>query len=148
MDHKKLIKALLCDGYGIAQDSDGCGNKKCKYRDPDGACNIVSMCGDSATAITDLLARAEAAEARCKRLDEARERANEACAKWEYRAEKAEKERDAAYEAIKELTEEEDLPVAICREICENHDGMCCERAEIGIWDTCRGFKPRGQKEE
>lgn len=44
--------------------------------------------------------RAEAAEARCKRLDEARERANEACAKWEYRAEKAERERDAAVEQL------------------------------------------------
>lgn len=52
----------------------------------------------AANAITDLLARAEAAEARCALLDEARENANEACAKWEgmyrmalERAEKAEK---------------------------------------------------------
>lgn len=30
--------------------------------------------------------------ARCTRLEEARERANEACAKWEARAERAEKE--------------------------------------------------------
>lgn len=79
---------------------------------------------EAATAITDLLASAEAAEAekqklceeadhlkdllkeadaRCNRLDEARERANEAAHKWESRckmleerAEKAEKERDAA----------------------------------------------------
>lgn len=47
-------------------------------------------------AIADLLEREEAAEARCTRLEEARERANEACAKWEARAEQAEKERDAA----------------------------------------------------
>lgn len=66
----------------------------------------------------------------------------------EFQRKERERERDAAYEAIKELIEEEDLPVAICKEICENHDGMCCERAQIGIWDTCRGFKPRGQKEE
>ena len=77
MDYKKLIKVLKCDGYGISQDMDGCSNRRCKYRDTDGACNIVSICEDAATAITDLLvenqslrnaangfkARAEAAEA-------------------------------------------------------------------------------------
>lgn len=65
-----------------------------------GRLRVDLMVDDLARSITDLLARTEAAEDRCKRLDEARERANEACAKWEYRAEKAERERDAA---IKEL---------------------------------------------
>ena len=74
------------------------------------------------TAVTDLLARAEAAEAR---------------------AEKAEKERDAAYGAIEQLVNEHELPVEICREICVNHDGVCSERAKIGFFDTCRGFKLR-----
>lgn len=69
MYYKKLIKALLCDGSGIGQDSNGCVNKKCKYRDSDGACNIVSMCEDAAGAITDLLARAEAAEAANSQLN-------------------------------------------------------------------------------
>ena len=75
MDYKKLIKALKCDGSGIRQDVDGCSNRRCKYRDADGACNLVRMCSDASTAITALLERAEAAEAR---------------------AEKAERERDAA----------------------------------------------------
>ena len=44
MDYKRLIKALKCDGYGVGQDNDGCANKRCGYRDSDGACNIVSMC--------------------------------------------------------------------------------------------------------
>lgn len=75
MDYKKLVKALLCDGSGVDEDINGCTNKKCKYRDGDGGCNLVRMCGDAAIAITGLLARAESAESR---------------------AEKAEKERDAA----------------------------------------------------
>ena len=37
---------------------------------------------------------------RCTRLEEAREHANEACAKWEARAEQAEKELDEAIEVI------------------------------------------------
>ena len=84
MDYKKLIKALKCDGYGVGQDGDGCTNKRCKHRDSDVACNIVSMCEDAATAITDLLARAEAADAR---------------------AEKAERERDAAVKELNEVAE-------------------------------------------
>ena len=52
---------------------------------------------DCASAINDLISRLEAAEVGCAALDEARENANEACAKWEgmyrmalERAEKAE----------------------------------------------------------
>ena len=69
MDYKKLIKALKCDGYGISQDMDGCSNRRCKYRDTDGACNIVSICLDASKAITDLLARAEAAQSRAEKAD-------------------------------------------------------------------------------
>lgn len=82
MDYKKLIKALKCDGYGISQDMDGCSSRRCKYRDTDGACNIVSICLDASKAITDLLERAEAAEKR---------------------AEKAERERDAAVRDIESI---------------------------------------------
>lgn len=85
MDYKELVKALRCDGNNIGQDSDGCTNKKCRYRDQDSACNIVSICEDAAAAITDLLvenqslrnaangfkARAEAAEARAEKAERA-----------------------------------------------------------------------------
>ena len=74
MDYKRLIKALKCDGYSVGQDNDGCTNKRCGYRDSAGACNIVSMCDDAATAITDLLARAEAAE---KERDEEKSKVDE-----------------------------------------------------------------------
>lgn len=89
MDYKKLSKNL----------------KDAKWTNA-GMTDDQSLEWDASDAITDLLARAETAEerckeleARCKRLDEARERANEATSKWEGmyrmaldRAEKAETE--------------------------------------------------------
>lgn len=87
MDYKELVERL-------------------KRRESDMLINhpmTAQACRDAATAITDLLSRAEAAEAHCKRLNEYRENANEAAAKWEgmyymaeARAEKAERERDEA----------------------------------------------------
>lgn len=103
MDIEKLIERMNNHLQSLAA-----------YSDPE----LAHTLEDAATAITGLLARAEAAEARaekaesnakywegvaanwkytfsnesqarrevearCKRLDEARERANEACAKWE-----------------------------------------------------------------
>lgn len=101
MDYKKLIKALKCDGYGISQDMDGCSNRRCKYRDTDGACNIVSMCLDASKAITDLLERAEAAEARCKAFEKmAWEYRDEIVPRYMEMAENAEMERDEAVEVI------------------------------------------------
>lgn len=120
MDYKKLIKALKCDGYGVGQDGDGCTNKRCKYRDSDGACNIVSMCEDAATAITDLLARAEAAEAR---------------------AEKAERERDAAVSDLETVMAYGGGNLDTCQ-FCKN--GQCYAR---GGTKLCLP-KWRGQKEE
>lgn len=73
----------------------------------------------------DLLARAEAAEAR---------------------AEKAEKERDAAIKTIYSLIL--DCPPEACKEVCANHDGVCSEHAKMGRYDHCKGFKWSGQKEE
>lgn len=104
MDYKKLIKALKCDGYGISQDMDGCSNRRCKYRDTDGACNIVSICLDASKAITDLLERAEVAEARCKAFEKmAREYQNVIVPGYRERAEKAERQRDAAVGDIESM---------------------------------------------
>ena len=115
MDYKELVKALRCDGNNIGQDSDGCTNKKCRYRDQDSACNIVSICEDAAAAITDLLvenqslrnaangfkARAEAAEARCKTLEKmVKEYQDVIVPGYRERAEKAERESDEAREVI------------------------------------------------
>lgn len=101
MDYKKLIKALKCDGYGISQDMDGCSNRRCKYRDTDGACNIVSICLDASNAITDLLERAEAAEARCKAFEKmVREYRDEIVPRYMEMVENAEMERDEAVEVI------------------------------------------------
>lgn len=80
MDYKKLAEDLLSDCHMHCADCEYAGENEFE-------CNIARL---SSAAITELLARAEAAEerckeleARCKRLDEARERANEAAAKWE-----------------------------------------------------------------
>ena len=82
MDYKKLIKSLDCDGSGIRQDVDGCSNRRCKYRDADGACNLVRMCSDASTAITALLERAEAAEDRAEKAERERDEAVETIFKW------------------------------------------------------------------
>lgn len=101
MEYNELVKALRCDGNNIGQDSGGCTNKKCRYRDIDSACNIVSICEDAATAITDLLERAEVAEARCKAFEKmVREYQNVIVPGYRERAEKAERERDEAVESI------------------------------------------------
>lgn len=106
MDYKKLIKALKCDGYGISQDMDGCGSRRCKYRDTDGACNIVSICLDASKAITDLLERAEVAEARCKAFEKmVREYRDEIVPRYMEMAENAEMERDAAVKELNEVAE-------------------------------------------
>lgn len=94
---------------------------------------------DCASAINDLISRLEAAEARCAALDEARENANEACAKWEgmyrmalERAEKAERERDAL---LKEFAGE--CGVCVYYDDCTRNHYSCCDGAD---W-TWRGIK-------
>ena len=108
----------------------------------------------AAQSIMELLDRAEAAEARCKRLDEARERANEAANKWEgrckiletrletaekmvkeyqdtivpgyrERAEKAERERDAAVSDIETILAYRNVNLDTCQ-YCKN--GQCYAR--------------------
>lgn len=80
MDYKKLADDLLSYCHMHCADCEYAGENEFE-------CNIARL---SSAAITELLARAEAAEERCKeleerckRLNEARERANEAAAKWE-----------------------------------------------------------------
>ena len=86
--------------------------------------------GKDPVPITDLLARVEVAEERCKRLDEARERANEACAKWEYRAEKAEMERGgAAIQYMRQM-------FGWCTG-CVYFTGIYGVGCKIGAMDTC-----------
>lgn len=56
MNLKELIKALTCNSSTDEADNLGCSNKKCKYRDVDGACDITGMCEDAAIAIKQLAA--------------------------------------------------------------------------------------------
>lgn len=70
MDYKELIKALVCNNSEDEPDNLGCSNQRCKYRDVDGACDIVKMCTDAAAAITKLLERAEKAESQLSKYSE------------------------------------------------------------------------------
>lgn len=82
MDYKELVDRLKSPTW---QDLEG----------PDS-----SLLTDAATAITDLLAR-------CDLPEEARENANEACAKWEGMYHMAEQERDTYKAALQNWHEEE-----------------------------------------
>lgn len=80
VDYKKLADDLLSYCHMHSADCEYAGENEFE-------CTIARL---SSRAITELLAREEAAEERCKeleerckRLNEARERANEAAAKWE-----------------------------------------------------------------
>lgn len=117
MDYKKLIKALLCDGSGVGEDINGCTNKKCKYRDGDGGCNLVRMCGDAAIAINELLTENQALRNAANGFKKQAEAA-------ETRAEKAERERDIAVEQLHH---------------CENNCDYCRNRCECDK-ETC--FSP------
>ena len=140
-----------------------------------GELRVDCMVDDLTRSITDLLARAEAAEAEkkkkkgyyhqmvdalaavdsrdleeakaklkaadglCKRLDDARENANKAAAKWEgmyhmalERAEKAERERDAAIKTLDRLDAGIDIALKLATE-------------KFGPIKTC---EQSGQKEE
>ena len=108
----------------------------------------------AATAITDMLARAETAEARCKRLEEARENANEAAAKWEgmyhmaeARAKKAEMERDAAISDLTYIART--YPVDLCDDLvcqyCKHYQNV---NTGCPGWTENDCFEWRGKKEE
>ena len=77
-----------------------------------GELRVDCMVDDLCRSITDLLARAETAEARCKRLEEARENANEAAAKWEGMYHMAEARAEKAERALREYEAAElyDMP--------------------------------------
>lgn len=81
MDCKELVDRLKSPTWQDLEDPDS------------------SLLPDAATAITDLLAR-------CARLEEARENANEACAKWEGMYHMAEQERDTYKAALQNWHEE------------------------------------------
>lgn len=101
---------------------------------------------EAATTITDLLVRAEAAEARCRLAEKCfDDSALHACetqlelekkarAEAEARAEKAERERDAAVADLRLVSD--------CR-TCGNVSPWCIDNP-----DKCKGWEWRGRKEE
>ena len=64
------------------------------------------------------------------------------------RAEKAEWERDAAIADIKHIVCDLYEDDVLCKEFCKNHDGVCSSKAELGLYEDCRGFECRGVQED
>lgn len=102
MDYKELATAVkLC---GNEPNAALC--EKCPYWSGlDMSKCIPRMTADAATAITDLLARAEAAEARCETLEKmVKEYQDTIVPGYRERAEKAERERDGFKQRYIEMT--------------------------------------------
>ena len=131
MDYEKLAVAIkLC---GSTPKVDQCS--QCPYWASGDMNNCIPrVTADAATAITDLLARAEASEARVKKLAEAIEREQR-------RAEKAEKERDAAVSDLETVMAYGGGNLDTCQ-FCKN--GQCYVR---GGTKLCLP-KWRGKKED
>ena len=77
-------------------------------------------------------ARCEELEAKNKRLEEARENANEACAKWEglYRAELEKKAGKPAWIRVEDRLPERFCPVIVCRKDGKVEAGQ----KDVGDW--------------
>lgn len=71
----------------------------------------------------ELRARAEAAEARCTRLEEARENANDAAAKWEGKCKILEQRMDAIMKLLPKI----DIGCELCSNVCDTSDCDCIE---------------------
>ena len=91
MDYKKLILRIKCPEI-----------RECPFQEPMSCTKCRNAVGeDSVFAIKELLSRVEELEAKNNRLEQARENANAACAKWEelYRAEL---EKKSAWVSVKD----------------------------------------------
>ena len=140
--NENLISKLCADDVLTCDDLCGCT----------GDCIVAQ----AATAITDLLARAEAAEARCETLEKmVKEYQDTIVPGYRGRAEKAEREAKEAQREVtlcrngwKKAETESDAAVADLRLVsdcrtCGNVTPWCIENP-----DKCKGWKWRGKKEE
>ena len=145
---------------GVKEESENlCGSSICMN------CAKIENLSDgrNPVSITDLLACAEEAEerckkleSRCKRLDEARERANEAAAKWEgmYRMalERAEREEETTTDLCDDFTDFVTGGVHNAAPYCANRRPECVNAHGWCDGDNrmCRGFMPKAavRKEE
>lgn len=135
MDYQKLIKALTCRYAADELDNLGCGNKRCQYRDVDGACDMVSIEEDAAIAIKELLTENQALRNAANGFKKQLETA-------ESRAEKAERERDAAIKDMKQNTK-----CYICKHYPEDNVIAHCKLfRECGL--AYANWEWRGLKEE
>lgn len=138
MDYKVLAERIKCPNIQkcpFGENKIYC--EQCQYK----------ICDEAATAITDLLARAEAAEARCETLEKmVKEYQDTIVPGYRERAEKAERERDAAVEQLHGVC-------SACVHYTPYHnDGPCATCThEVACFVPEKAtdkWKWRGQKEE
>lgn len=133
MDYKELVERLKCPQI-----------RECPIKGKQTSCGKCQkdINKQAANAITDLLSRAEAAEALCATLEKMVKKYQDIIVPgYRERAEKAERERDAAVSDIETILAYGDVNLDTCQ-YCKN--GQCYARG---------GTKPcfpkwRGEKEE
>lgn len=135
--HDEVEREVICDS---------CKGGLCYEKVQDAHWCMYEALQRAATAITDLLARAEAAEKRVEELEKSLSDAAQVVKTmqestipfYERRAEKAQRERDAAIKQLREFTESVDRPCACCK-----HD-----TGDYVALDVCGGCSPENDKWE
>ena len=134
MDYQKLILRIKCPEI-----------RECPFREPMSCTKCRNAVGeDSVFAIKELLSEVEELEAKNRILEEARENANEACAKWEglYRAEL---EKKSAWVSVRDrLPEKGEYVLVYANAKYINSKKVCIDRLEDGektaVWMYTHGW--------
>lgn len=130
MDYQKLILRIKCPEI-----------RECPFQEPMSCTKCRNAVGeDSVFAIKELLSRVEELEAKNNRLEQARENANAACAKWEglYRAEL---EKKGTWVSVKDR-----LPEDYQRVLCLFESGTMEVSFRASVKGFCyEGFKQTGK---
>ena len=138
--YAKLIRSLRCDGGETPEEGDGlgCANKKCKYRDVDGACDLVSMTLDAAAAITALQSENGSKDKEIVKLKLEKELMRQEWDTLHAALSRMEAERDVAVADIEQMAVS--LPVCMACQFCAHGtEGMECDEC-----DDCYNFVWRG----
>lgn len=158
--YAKLIKGLRCDEGKTPEEGDGlgCANKKCKYRDVDGACDLVSMTLDAAAAITALQDENAEKDKEIERLterlqaspygDDKIDELEEACENLRFRSETAEQKLSRVEAERDAVKRDFDSILRSCT--CEVRHEFCARCDEPGGCDSddCHDAEWRGAQGE
>lgn len=132
MNNDEIARALRCNDAPDEADGMGCANKKCKYRDVDGACDIVSMCEDAADRIESQQIRISELEKQLSKSTKSRAELSETY--------------NSLFDDAKQLqsqlaSAERDIQLAAEGEICDicTHSGEDAGDKNSACWNCTRG---------